>query len=621
MSDDRMLDEAIAAAREGDRARARDLLTRLLRTDQSNPEYWLWMSSIVDSPKEKIYCLKSILRLDPDHPVAKRGLILLGALEADDSITPVPPERKDSWQVEEILVDQPGLLGRVLANPIARIGIVVVVAVALISAIGAGWFGARERRAEAQLGDLIQLTLAARPSATITVLPSPTWTPRFRTPTPTFARPTPLALLLEATYTPTPLYINTSHPSAEAYRAGIRAYERGQWLQVINFMDQTLIIEPDAEDALYYKGEAYRHLDQPFEALQAYNEAITVNNGFAPAYLGRARARLDIDPEALIMDDLDEAALLDPNLFEAFLERARYRLALRDPEAALDDLEIAELIQPESPLVYLYMGQAYLSLNDYQQALEAAIVANETDITLLDAYLLVGQAWQRLGEPELALGPLQTYILYDDENATAWLEVGLARQDTDDIDGALEAFDRALNLNPALIDIYVMRGKLYLALGEDENAIDDFQRALRFRPNSFMVNLELGLAYFDIESYGNAYIQFNETIGLAELDRELAQLYYWRAQSLEYLNEPEAATRDWQALLALPEEAVPANWVSFAEEHILLLNPPTATPSPIPTDTPIPTRTPTVTLTPTPTYTPTETRTPTSTVTRTPNPR
>ena len=57
MSDDRMLDEAIAAAREGDRTRARDLLTRLLRTDQSNPEYWLWMSSIVDSPKEKIYCL------------------------------------------------------------------------------------------------------------------------------------------------------------------------------------------------------------------------------------------------------------------------------------------------------------------------------------------------------------------------------------------------------------------------------------------------------------------------------------------------------------------------------------------------------------------------------------
>ncbi len=224
MSDDRMLDEAIAAARAGDRARARDLLTQLLRTDQSNPDYWLWMSSIVESPKEKIYCLKSILRLDPDHPVAKRGLILLGAIDADDSISPVPPERKDRWQVEEILANQPGFLGRVLANPVARVALVVGAAVILISAIAAGIFGSRERRAVTQVDDLIRLTLAARPSATITVLPSPTWTPRFRIPTPTFVRPTPLALLLDATYTPTPLYINTSHPSAEAYRAGIRAY-------------------------------------------------------------------------------------------------------------------------------------------------------------------------------------------------------------------------------------------------------------------------------------------------------------------------------------------------------------------------------------------------------------
>jgi hypothetical protein len=55
----------------------------------------------------------------------------------------------------------------------------------------------------------------------------PTMTPLVRSPTPTFIGPTPLWMLMEATYTPTPLYVNTPHPISEAYRIGIRAYQRG----------------------------------------------------------------------------------------------------------------------------------------------------------------------------------------------------------------------------------------------------------------------------------------------------------------------------------------------------------------------------------------------------------
>ena len=74
-----MLTEAIAAARTGDRARARELLSRLLRSESSNPEYWIWMSAVVESKREKIYCLESALRLDPTNRAAMRGLVILGA--------------------------------------------------------------------------------------------------------------------------------------------------------------------------------------------------------------------------------------------------------------------------------------------------------------------------------------------------------------------------------------------------------------------------------------------------------------------------------------------------------------------------------------------------------------
>lgn len=76
---DTMFQDAVDALRDGDRARAKDLLTRLLQADQNNATYWVWMSGAVETAKERIYCLETALKLDPESSIAKRGLILLGA--------------------------------------------------------------------------------------------------------------------------------------------------------------------------------------------------------------------------------------------------------------------------------------------------------------------------------------------------------------------------------------------------------------------------------------------------------------------------------------------------------------------------------------------------------------
>ena len=93
MAEDVMLQEAISAIRQGQRIRARDLLTRLLRTNQTNPEYWLWMSAVVDTSKEQVYCLQSALKLDPSNQAAKEGLILLGAQAPGGMVRPAAPVR------------------------------------------------------------------------------------------------------------------------------------------------------------------------------------------------------------------------------------------------------------------------------------------------------------------------------------------------------------------------------------------------------------------------------------------------------------------------------------------------------------------------------------------------
>ena len=94
--DDVVFQEAVEALREGKKARARELLTGLLKSNQNNAAYWVWLSATMDTPKERIYCLQTALKLEPENASARRGLILHGALPPDDTIPPFPVNRPRS---------------------------------------------------------------------------------------------------------------------------------------------------------------------------------------------------------------------------------------------------------------------------------------------------------------------------------------------------------------------------------------------------------------------------------------------------------------------------------------------------------------------------------------------
>jgi hypothetical protein len=88
----------VDALRRGDKPRAKELLTlcskRIRKTRPIGSGSALqWMLA-----KERIYCLQTALKLDPENGTAKRGLILLGALAPDDTIQPFPMNRPRAWE-------------------------------------------------------------------------------------------------------------------------------------------------------------------------------------------------------------------------------------------------------------------------------------------------------------------------------------------------------------------------------------------------------------------------------------------------------------------------------------------------------------------------------------------
>ena len=625
-----MLTEAIAAARGGDRSRARELLTRLLRTDSSNAEYWIWMSAVVDSERESIYCLESALKLDPTNRAALRGLAILGARKPEQAEL-AAAARVARRQVAAVATGPS--IGSRLNWRLIGASLLGLSLIGVIASVGLSMLRPRGVAVARTLPPLSPTPSITSTATTPTNTPLPVSTRIFRTPIPSELAGTPLAQFVPITPTPTPITGATPHPNIEAFQLGLDAMARGDYAEAVTMMDQVIQFDSNLPDAYYIRGEAYRLLGQPGNAYGSYGRSISVDPSFAPGYLGRGRIEVSNDPNGPLPDDFERAIELDPTLVEAYLEIAKY-YAPRRTWAAIDDLfqgAIDDGINP--PIFYIRLAEAQLNRGEYEAALDNAIEGSVADPTILEGYILVGRAYIALEAYSDAVWPLLTYVAYQPDDPAGWTTLGSAQHGTGDFEAALTSLNRALEINGRYAPGFLARGQLALDQGDFGGGLNDLLNARRFGPASFELHLAMGRARYLLGDYVDAIREANQALS-ATTDRRLrADGYALRALIDEATTPPltEDAIANWRYVLSVEEAR--AQTRALAEEHLLvLLGGPTHTPTLTPSLTPTPTATsavtPTQAKTPTPTRTPTRTptqpagpsRTPTRTPTRTRRP-
>jgi tetratricopeptide (TPR) repeat protein len=621
-----MLTEAIAAARAGERSRARELLSRLLRSESSNVEYWIWMSSVVDSERERIYCLESALRLDPTNRAAMRGLVVLGARKPDQTElasaagipkrkverkTPIVPEApkpkpKDPFPWQLVASGGLGLLAIVILVALAIFVVPRVLAL----------FQTRTFQPAAELPPPSPTATATPKPGTPTATPLPAATRIVRTPIPTVVASTPLSLLVASTATPTPVYGVTPH-AFEAYQTGINALIRGDYEMVLEQMEQVIEADPNSADAHYFRAEAYRYLDQIGNALQAYDRAVTMNSEYAAAYLGRGRALLTRDQDAA-EEDFNTALRIDPGLTEAYLELGRLyteRGSLLKLQAVMSNALERGV---DTPMIYIYLSDAQRRLGEYDEALELALEGSANDPALLQGYLAVGQAYVVLGINSFdethfnsALWPLQTYLAYSPDDHVGWATFGRALVGAGDFEQALAALNRAIELAERNVAALIARGVLFYEIGDYTRSLEDLTSARRFSSPTYELYMTTARTNQSLRDFEAAFDFANQAIEKAKdepkfnyREMKVAEAYALRALIAESIGDQEMrdyAILNWEWLLSLSN--VYPDTRQMAEQHLAELT------------GEAPTRTPTVTLESSPTPLATSLATPSATPT------
>jgi len=596
MAESGLFQEAVDALNNGDKAHARELLTELIKQDQNNAEYWVWLSATMETAKERLYCLQTAIKLDPENESAKRGLILLGGMAADETVKPFSMNRTRAWEEKLLLAhEKPKLKGwaAIKASPVTRLVIIILLVGGIASGIAFGYvIPAMEARSGFQ---------------TFTPGPSPTYT---LTVTAIGGRPRPqtdgtpagpLAELLEVPYTPTALYVETerSPTTSDFVLQFSKAFSEQNYDEAIANLEEIIRLEPDFVFAYYYLGESYRFKGNPSFATQFYNAALSKDSNFGPGYVGLARTQLMNNPNANVLPLLNDAIRVDPNFGEAFLERGKIKIRDNDITGAINDLGEANRLLPNSPLVFYHLAEVRLKEGEYGLALNSAQRSNELDITYLPTYLMLGQINAQLGNDEDSVYYLSVYTAYVQNDLGTIFLLGEEQYKAGYYAESIQYMDRITLADRDRREPYLYRFLSNVELGNLSAADDQIDRVLAYYPNSFDLDIAIIRLHLNQKRNGSALQYVEKTLALAETDEQKALAYYWAAVTHEVREEFDDAGDNWELLLDLPASAMTEEMRKVAQEHLLDIR------TPVPTSSPTRTPTPTKTSTPTPTRTPT----------------
>ena len=212
-----------------------------------------------------------------------------------------------------------------------------------------------------------------------------------------------------------------------------------------------------------------------------------------------------------------ELTLAEPGaVFEtACLALAEIYEGKQDPTAAKAVLASAGQVLPDSVRIAIALGRNLAEAGD-----RAAIALLRTIIESFpqqaEAYKWLAQAHTAAGEFQLATRTLEQLASRrpDYPMIDVMIAQSILKENEPDNARALGRLAHAEKISPSDPDIYYLRGKIFAALGNYQQAVEAFRRAIALAPTAANSYYQLGLAYQKLGQPGLAKEQFDR---MAEL--------------------------------------------------------------------------------------------------------
>ena len=209
--------------------------------------------------------------------------------------------------------------------------------------------------------------------------------------------------------------------------------------------------------------------------------------------------------------------------------------------------------------------------NDFGRALadyNAVLAINPSDA---NAYAFRGSIYADMGDPQRGLKEVNTAIKLNPKFSIAYGNLGAIYNKLQQYDKAIEAYDKALQLFPiGTFGMYFGRGYSHLNLGENDQALADFNKSLAINPNYGFALVNRGRIYTESGDYDLALKDLNKAS--LQFPNGMNTLLY-RARVYELSRNFTAARDDFQRVLDLsPSHGVAEAGLERIEAKISIAN-------------------------------------------------
>ena len=208
-------------------------------------------------------------------------------------------------------------------------------------------------------------------------------------------------------------------------------------------------------------------------------------------------------------------ATADPNLLRYRVKGAPLFLEVSIDECGPIDprQELTDELDSQDPGLFVKFGSFYLkqrSLSDacaaFDKALAVGGIVKERRLDLARRYVTrAKKAEARNLNDEATDAYLQAISLYIGElqrtatDASVSLSVGQAYEAVGEVDAAVAAYERTIDMDPSMAETFLHLGNLFVQNGDQERAIELYREAARMNPEASWPHLELGKIHLDYQ--------------------------------------------------------------------------------------------------------------------------
>ncbi|MEK6222462.1 MAG: tetratricopeptide repeat protein [Chloroflexota bacterium] len=224
----------------------------------------------------------------------------------------------------------------------------------------------------------------------------------------------------------------------------------------------------------------------------------------------QARALAEEGKFFLAINAYQQVVIYEPANPSVHMELARVLILAGEYEAAETSAQNALLLNPQNPQALAIYGWALIFLDEILEAEQALDQALAIEPDNVEAQAFYAELLADQGEFERAAQFSRDALALDPDSLEARRARGYVLERTDNYEEALAEYQVAISINSAIPDLHLSLGRVYWALGQNQNAIDSFSDAGTLSPDDPLPDAFISLIYLNIGEFGKS-TQFAES--------------------------------------------------------------------------------------------------------------